>query len=108
MRWPPSPRRASPDPRMIEGARTAFGLLTVLPVGGSRWAPVRAVAWYPAVAVVLGALLAGAAAVSFEWLSPLLAAALVVALWAVLTGALHLDGLADTADAAFAPVSRER
>jgi adenosylcobinamide-GDP ribazoletransferase len=93
---------------MIDGLRTAFGLLTVLPAGGNRWAPARAVAWYPLVGVVLAALLAGSAALLYHALSPLLAAALTVALWVLLTGALHFDGLADTADAAFAPVAPER
>jgi len=37
-----------------------------------------------------------------------LAAAIVVAAWVALTGALHLDGLADSADATLAPVPRDR
>ncbi len=40
--------------------------------------------------------------------SPLLSAALVVALWAALTGGLHLDGLADCGDGLLAAVSPER
>lgn len=53
--------------------------------------------WYPAVGLLLGGLLFAAAALLSGVASPL-AAALVLALWVACTGALHLDGLADTAD----------
>ncbi|SEQ23277.1 MULTISPECIES: adenosylcobinamide-GDP ribazoletransferase [Pseudomonas] len=54
--------------------------------------------WYPMVGVLVGTIL---------WLlgsllgqaAPVLQAAIVLAVWVALTGALHLDGLADTADA---------
>jgi adenosylcobinamide-GDP ribazoletransferase len=55
-------------------------------------------AWYPPVGLLLGLLLSGSA-VALARLPPLLAAALVLTLWVLSTGALHLDGLADTADA---------
>lgn len=54
--------------------------------------------WYPAVGLALGAVLW----IALALLAPLprpLAAALVLALWVACTGALHLDGLADVADA---------
>lgn len=58
----------------------------------------HAVPWYPVVGLILGGLLALAA-----WLlhltDPAVAAVLVLILWVWLTGALHLDGLADSADA---------
>jgi len=58
----------------------------------------RAVPWYPAVGVALGGLaaLAGVAGAAAD---PLLGAAVYVAAMAALSGGLHLDGLADTADA---------
>jgi adenosylcobinamide-GDP ribazoletransferase len=62
----------------------------------------RAVPWYPAVGLVLGlaigaaALLLGPAVLNAP---PGVVAALVLALWVWSTGGLHLDGLADTADA---------
>jgi adenosylcobinamide-GDP ribazoletransferase len=40
--------------------------------------------------------------------SPLLAAALILAAWAVLSGFLHLDGLADCWDALFPPMPPEK
>ena len=56
----------------------------------------RSLLWYPAVGALLGALLTGFLQLP---LPPLLHAALLLALWVALTGALHLDGLADCADA---------
>lgn len=58
----------------------------------------RSLLHYPAVGLFLGALL-WLAALLLEGASPLLQAALLLALWVALTGALHLDGLADSADA---------
>lgn len=58
----------------------------------------RSAAWFPAVGLLLGALLAlvGFAAQRFD---PWLAALLTLIAWVWLTGGLHLDGLADTFDA---------
>jgi adenosylcobinamide-GDP ribazoletransferase len=84
----------------------ALSLFTVIPAGlGDRLdegAAVRAVFWLPVLGAGLG--LAGSAVMVFVAagdVSPerqLLGAALAVALIAVATGGLHLDGLADTAD----------
>jgi len=91
----------------LSGLRTAVGFLTILPAGRADWQPACAVIWFPVVGVGLAVIVGASAAGLIEWL-PSLAATLVVALWVAITGALHLDGLADTADAAFAPVPRER
>ena len=58
----------------------------------------RSLVWYPLVGLLLGAILWGTAMLLQDH-DPLLAAAVLLTLWVVLTGALHLDGLADTADA---------
>jgi len=58
----------------------------------------RSLAWYPVVGLIIGGILVSA----MELLSnaPVsLQAALVLSLWVLITGALHLDGLADSADA---------
>jgi len=90
----------------------AFKFLTTLPIPAPSNPPPkamgRAVAFYPLVGAVLGLLLAGA-----DWLLglvfvPLLRAALVLALWVGLSGALHLDGFLDCCDGLLAPRSPER
>ena len=68
-------------------------------------------AFYPAVGVLIGALLAGLALLLGRVevaAAPLLIPALLTAAWVAFTGALHLDGWADCCDALFAPVTRER
>ena len=54
--------------------------------------------WAPLVGLVLGGLAAGVAVLGARWISPLVGAVLAVAVLALLTRGLHLDGLADTAD----------
>jgi adenosylcobinamide-GDP ribazoletransferase len=54
--------------------------------------------WYPAVGLLLGLIL-WIAAILLSPLATPLASAVMLALWVLCTGALHLDGLADTADA---------
>lgn len=58
----------------------------------------RSLLCYPLVGVVIGLLLLGAAYLLDAAPAPL-QAALLLSLWVALTGALHLDGLADSADA---------
>jgi adenosylcobinamide-GDP ribazoletransferase len=77
--------------------RDAVAFLTRLPVGSGRLSP-RAAIFFPVVGVALGALVGGAALGLKEHTAPLLAGALAVALELILTGALHVDGLADSAD----------
>lgn len=92
----------------MTGLRVAIGFLTVLPVPHGAWQPAHAVAWYPLVGVALAAVAGPVAFGASEVASPPLAAAITIAAWVALTGGLHLDGLADSADGAFAQVSRER
>lgn len=55
-------------------------------------------AWFPAVGLLLGAMLAVSAAIGRGHLSPPLLALGLVTLLALVTGGLHLDGLADVFD----------
>lgn len=89
----------------------ALGFLTTLPARPVAYAPDglgKAAAWFPVVGLLIGALLAAVHGLALWLLGPALAAVLVVLASAVLTGALHLDGLADCCDGLLAPVSRER
>ncbi|MBC7266439.1 MAG: adenosylcobinamide-GDP ribazoletransferase [Coriobacteriia bacterium] len=95
---------------MIPGLREAFGWLTLLPVRADGSAD--PVPWFSWVGAGLGAAAAGAAygvarAVPGD-LGALLAGVVVLFVWAVLTGMLHFDGLADTADALGSRGDRER
>ncbi|MBY4676050.1 adenosylcobinamide-GDP ribazoletransferase [Marinobacterium arenosum] len=86
----------------------AFSLLTRLPMPASapiddqlyRQRAAQSSYYYPLVGLVIGGLLLLLAG-GLQTLAapPLLLAALLLILWIGLTGALHLDGLADSADA---------
>jgi adenosylcobinamide-GDP ribazoletransferase len=86
--------------------RTALSLFTVIPVARdpavSEDGAARAVLWLPVVggllAVAAAGVLAAVQAGGHDGARRLLAATLAVAVLGVLTGGLHLDGLADTAD----------
>ncbi len=89
----------------------AVGFLTILPV---RTMPAdagdlgRSAFWFPVVGLALGALLCLVHVGSLLLFPPLVAAVLTVALWAVLTGGLHLDGLADCCDGLWVMATPER
>jgi adenosylcobinamide-GDP ribazoletransferase len=87
---------------MIGGLLVALGFLTRIPVPSHVFddsrARARSLPWYPLVGAVIGVLLCALAWALLDD-APLLRAALVLLAWVVLTGALHLDGLADSADA---------
>ncbi|RMF33504.1 MAG: adenosylcobinamide-GDP ribazoletransferase [Alphaproteobacteria bacterium] len=104
-----------PDEALISprDGRAALALLTRLPVPGDHAGLVErlgASAWcWPVVGLAIGALggLAGLAALALG-LPGGLAAMLVLAVQAALTGALHEDGLADCADGFWGGATRER
>jgi adenosylcobinamide-GDP ribazoletransferase len=84
----------------VKGFILAVQFLTRLPtprIAATGEAFARSMRWFPLVGLVIGALVTGAAWLGRNdaWLGAL--AALVV--WVGVTGALHLDGLADLADA---------
>jgi adenosylcobinamide-GDP ribazoletransferase len=102
----------SPTPATeLRGVAAAVSFLTRIPVG--RWLELggadvaRGAAVFPLVGLGIGAVVGGIAQGTGHALTPLLAAVLGVAAGTALTGALHLDALADAADALTAP-TRER
>ena len=79
----------------------AIRFLTVVPAPGGEWsarAASRSVAWFPAVGLGIGGAVAAVHWAARLAMPDLPAAALALAAGVVLTGALHLDGLADTFD----------
>ena len=86
--------------------RSALGFLTV--VGGAAPPDRRAPAWFGPVGAALGLAVGGAWWVAGELWPPLVAALVAVAVDAALTGMLHFDGLADSADGLLPPLDRGR
>ena len=75
--------------------------LTIVPIPGaasSNEGPGAAAAWFPVVGLAIGVLLSFVDRLGAAVFAPLLAAALTVTAWALVTGGLHLDGLADCFD----------
>ncbi len=85
--------------RAFDNMRQAFGFLTVLPVG--RPGPLGEAAWcFPLVGLAVGSAVALVfLAAHGAGLPPELAGFVAVGAGVALTGGLHEDGLADTADA---------
>lgn len=83
--------------------RAAVAFLTV--VGGSVRPDRRTLAWFPLVGALLGLILGAVWWGAGEVWPPLVAAAVVVAADLALTGLLHVDGLADSADGLLPPLA---
>jgi adenosylcobinamide-GDP ribazoletransferase len=106
----PPPRGRGILRRVLGGFAVSAALLTRLPLAAPEWAPGEAAraSWaFPFVGAAIGAL-AGLAffLARHLHLGPGLAALLALAAGLFVTGALHEDGLADTADGFFGGASR--
>jgi len=96
--------------RLVADLAAAFGLLTRLPVGALALPPRTAGVWaWPVAGAAVGALSAlGVSAALWLGLPSGVAAATALAVSACVTGALHEDGLADTADGLFGGWTKAR
>ncbi|MFA7595662.1 MAG: adenosylcobinamide-GDP ribazoletransferase [Novosphingobium sp.] len=85
----------------MKGLIVAIQFLTRLPtprltVSGAEFA--ASMRWFPAVGLILGGLIAGAAWLGMR-IDPWVGTLMALTVWTGVTGALHLDGLGDIADA---------
>ena len=89
----------------------AFRFLTIIPLPGSIGCDsedlARSTVFFPLVGVFLGCLASGGAWVLWEILPPFVAEVSLTLLLLSFSGALHLDGLADSADGFFSSRDRE-
>lgn len=96
----------------MRGFLVALQFLTVAPIPVRRPAAQeelgRSMRWFPGVGALLGGLVALVDWALTPVTTPEVRSVAAVALLAVLTGALHLDGLMDACDGLFALASRER
>ena len=90
----------------MAGVKQAFAFLTVL--GRGETPSSRALPWFPVVGVVVGLLVGLSWWAAAQWFPPLVAGAIAVIVDLALTGLLHLDGVADSADGLLPPLPRER
>jgi len=93
-------------PAPAGGLRSAVAFLT--PMGGSATPGPGTLAWLPVVGALLGLGLGGTWWVAEDLFGPLAAATVVVAADLAATGALHFDGLVDSADGLLPHLSRQR
>lgn len=93
--------------KLFYGFALAFNMLTILPFfkvhtffkGINGYSAM----FYPLVGFIIGTILWGVHSLLQTQLPPAHIAVIIFALWVLLTGALHLDGLSDTIDGLFVP-----
>ncbi|MDB5108385.1 MAG: cobS [Candidatus Binatus sp.] len=100
------------SPGFLAELRLAFSFLTILPVLGDRVSSDQAVAdsfaWFPLVGLLLGLALCGIDVGLSIFVSDAVRSVLLLIALVVVTGGIHLDALADTADAFGAKGDRDR
>jgi adenosylcobinamide-GDP ribazoletransferase len=103
---------ATPERGFIAEFPLAISFLTILPVIDRRPASEETVAasfaWFPIVGLLIGVALVGEDWLLAFFFAQVIRSVLIVISLTVITGAVHLDGLADTADALGAGRDRER
>lgn len=88
---------------------SALSFLTIIPSPApASWKGGRMVLYYPLVGLLIGGLLCGADYLFEFFFREEIRAVLDVLFLAIITGALHLDGLADTADGLLSHRPKER
>ncbi|MBU8850086.1 MAG: adenosylcobinamide-GDP ribazoletransferase [Desulfobacterales bacterium] len=95
--------------KVFTDLRSAILFITILPAGKNvPYSPMGMIKYFPVAGLILGGLLlVFDVVVSYFW-PPLVVAVLDVVFLVMVTGALHLDGLGDTADGLFSHRSKQR
>jgi adenosylcobinamide-GDP ribazoletransferase len=94
---------------LFRSARAAIGFLTILPIGKTMpGTPLGSLFFFPWVGLLLGGILLGQHLLLQPWLMPSVHALGLVLSGVILTRALHVDGLADSADALFSHKDPQR
>ncbi|UVI32602.1 adenosylcobinamide-GDP ribazoletransferase [Paenibacillus spongiae] len=97
---------------LLQAVGSAFQLLTRIPVPVNiPFTPqvlARSTVCYPVVGLVIGGITASSGWLLESYVPAMPAAVIILLLWVALSGALHLDGLMDTADGVLSHRSRER
>ena len=86
---------------MIKSILAAFSFLTIIPVRSPKISEqdlASAPAWFPLVGFLIGAVGMGAAYLLRGRVAPQISAFVILLILVVITGGLHIDGLADWAD----------
>jgi cobalamin 5'-phosphate synthase/cobalamin synthase len=102
---------ADGSPRLsarLRGASMRRALAFLTPLGGAATPDARTLSWFPVAGALIGACVGAVWWGAQELWPPAVAAALVIAVDLALTGLLHVDGLADSADGLLPQVPRER
>ena len=96
----------------MRGLLWSIKFLTVIPIDrGNRFAPINtgaAMVWFPAVGLLIGAFLIAVYFLLIKWFPSTVADALILVVYIVITGGLHLDGLADSCDGIFGGYDKEK
>lgn len=97
----------------MNGIISLFKFTTRLPLGGKDdmdWEELgRSMKFFPLVGIILGLIMGSLVKLlSIYMNSSLLIAALIVVVYVILTGGIHLDGLSDTFDGIFSYRSKQR
>jgi len=95
--------------RLMKKIIAAIQFITVIPLGKpGTYDPTGMIAFFPFVGLLLGGIVSVFDLVILNIWSPVTASLLDVILLIMLTGALHIDGLADTADGLYGNRPREK
>lgn len=89
----------------------ALSFLTTLPAPQLPYIPgglSRSAVWFPLVGMIIGGILGAASWGLHLIFPPAITAVLITTLWIMLTGGLHLDGVADCCDGLLASTSAEK